>query len=309
MLFTCKTASEKRADFKELLADGRTHQFPGAFNPLCARLIEQMGFDGVYISGAVMAADLCLPDIGIATLSEFVTRGQQVARVTDLPTIIDIDTGFGEPMNGARSVRMMEEAGISGCHIEDQMMPKRCGHLDGKIIVSTVEMVQRIKAASGARMDNNFCLIARSDARETEGLDKAIDRMKAYVDAGADMIFPEAMKSEKEFESVRAEIDVPLLANMTEFGKSRLLNIKELENLGFNVVIYPVTTLRLAMGEVERGLTALLKDGDQNSILDKMQHRKDLYDLLRYKDYSKFDQDLFNFEINETPGPLPVDPQ
>lgn len=309
MLFTSKTASEKRSDFKELLSDSRTHQFPGAFNPLCARLIEQMGFDGVYISGAVMAADLCLPDIGIATLSEFATRGQQIARVTDLPAIIDIDTGFGEPMNVARSVRIMEEAGISGCHIEDQMMPKRCGHLDGKVIVDTVEMVQRIKAASGARMDSNFCLIARSDARETEGLNKAIDRMKAYVDAGADMIFPEAMRSEKEFESVRSEIDVPLLANMTEFGKCRLLNIKELENMGFNVVIYPVTTLRLAMGEVERGLAALLKAGDQNTILDKMQHRKDLYDLLRYKDYSKFDQDLFNFEVNDTPGPLPVDPQ
>jgi len=301
MLFTHKTAGEKRIDFKELLADGKIHQFPGAFNPLCAQLIERKCFDGVYISGAVMAADLCLPDIGIATLSEFVTRGQQIARVTDLPAIIDIDTGFGAPMNAARSVRLMEEAGIAGCHIEDQIMPKRCGHLDGKEIVDTVEMVQRIHAAAGARMDSNFCLIARSDARAAEGLDKAIDRMKAYVDAGADMIFPEAMQSEKEFETVRTELDIPLLANMTEFGKSRLLNIKELENLGFNVVIYPVTTLRLAMGEVERGLNTMRKDGDQNGILNKMQHRKDLYELLRYKDYSKFDQNLFNFEVNDTP--------
>ena len=301
MLFTRKTASNKRADFKDQLSDGRLHQFPGAFNPLCAQLIERKGFDGVYISGAVIAADLCLPDIGIATLSEFVTRGQQIARVTDLPAFIDIDTGFGEPMSAARSVRLMEEAGIAGCHIEDQVMPKRCGHLDGKEVVDTVEMVQRIRAASDAKMDDNFCLIARSDARAIEGLDRAIDRMKAYVDAGADMIFPEAMTSEKEFEAVRAEIDVPILANMTEFGKSRLLNIKELENLGFNVVIYPVTTLRLAMGEVARGLDTLIKDGDQNAILDKMQHRKDLYDLLRYKDYGKFDQNLFNFGLNDTP--------
>ena len=301
MLFTRKTASKKRAEFKDQLSDGRLHQFPGAFNPLCAQLIERKGFDGVYISGAVIAADLCLPDIGIATLSEFVTRGQQIARVTDLPAFIDIDTGFGEPMSAARSVRLMEEAGIAGCHIEDQVMPKRCGHLDGKEVVDTVEMVQRIRAASDAKMDDNFCLIARSDARAMEGLDRAIDRMKAYVDAGADMIFPEAMKSEKEFETVRAEIDVPILVNMTEFGKSRLLNIKELENLGFNVVIYPVTTLRLAMGEVARGLDALIRDGDQNGILERMQHRKDLYDLLRYEDYSKFDQNLFNFEVKDTP--------
>ena len=301
MLFTRKTAAEKRTDFKKLLSDGKLHQFPGAFNPLCAQLIERKGFDGVYISGAVMAADLCLPDIGIATLSEFATRGQQIARVTDLPAFIDIDTGFGGPMNAARSVRLMEEAGIAGCHIEDQMMPKRCGHLDGKQIVDTVEMIQRVRAASDARLDSNFCLIARSDSRATEGLDKAIDRMKAYVDAGADMIFPEAMRSEKEFETVRTALDIPMLANMTEFGKSRLLNVKELEELGFNIVIYPVTTLRLAMGEVDRGLDTILRDGDQNAILNRMQHRKDLYDLLCYKDYRRFDQDLFNFEVNDTP--------
>ncbi len=301
MLFTRKTATEKRADFKDQLSDGRLHQFPGAFNPLCAQLIERKGFDGVYISGAVMAADLCLPDIGIATLSEFAARGQQIARVTDLPAFIDIDTGFGGPMSAARSVRLMEEAGIAGCHIEDQVMPKRCGHLDGKQIVDTTEMVQRVRAASDARLDSNFCLIARSDSRATEGLDKAIDRMKAYADAGADMIFPEAMRSEKEFEAVRAALDIPMLANMTEFGKSRLLNVKELEDLGFNVVIYPVTTLRLAMGEVDRGLDVILKDGDQNAILNKMQHRKDLYDLLCYKDYCRFDQNLFNFKVNDTP--------
>jgi methylisocitrate lyase len=301
MIFTRKTAAEKRADLKNQLADGRLHQFPGAFNPLCAQLIERKSFDGVYVSGAVMAAELCLPDIGLATLSEFVSRGQQTARVTDLPVLIDIDTGFGEPMSAARSVRLMEEAGLAGCHLEDQVMPKRCGHLDGKQIVTVAEMLRKIRAMVDAKLDRNFCVIARSDSRAVEGLEKAIDRMKAYVDAGADMIFPEALKSEKEFEAVRTALDIPILANMTEFGKSRLLNIRELENLGINVVIYPVTTLRLAMGEVDRGLDAILKDGDQNGILDRMQHRKDLYELLRYKDYNMFDQNLFNFVVKDTP--------
>lgn len=301
MLFTQKHAAEKRADFREKLKSGKLLQFPGAFNPLCAQMIERKGFDGVYISGAVMSADLCLPDIGISTMTEFADRGQQIARVTDLPTIIDIDTGFGEPMAAARTVRTMEEAGISACHIEDQVMPKRCGHLDGKEIVETDIMIQRVKAAAEAKRDPNFILIARSDARAVEGLDKSIDRMKAYVDAGADMIFPEAMKDESEFEAVRAALDVPILANMTEFGKSRLLNKTELENLGFNLVIYPVTTLRLAMGACDVGLDAILKDGDQNGILDLMQHRRDLYDLLRYHDYNKFDESIYNFQVSDTP--------
>jgi len=163
-------------------------------------------------------------------------------------------------------------------------------------------MNQRIRAAADARLDSNFCLIARSDARAVEGLEKAIDRMKAYVDAGADILFPEALGNESEFEAVREAIDVPLLANMTEFGKSRLLNKIELERLGYNLVIYPVTTLRLAMGEVDRGLDAILRDGDQNGILDRMQHRKALYDLLRYEEYSQYDHNLFNFMVNDTPG-------
>jgi methylisocitrate lyase len=301
MLFTKKHAAEKRADFRAKLKSGKLLQFPGAFNPLCAQLIERKGFDGVYISGAVMSADLCLPDIGISTMTEFAERGAQIARVTDLPTIIDIDTGFGEPMAAARTVRTMEEMGLSACHIEDQVMPKRCGHLDGKEVVPTHVMVQRVRAASDAKRDANFILIARSDARAVEGLDQAIDRMKAYVDAGADMIFPEAMADEKEFEAVRKAIKVPLLANMTEFGKSRLLNKRELENLGFNLVIYPVTTLRLAMFGAEKGLDAILKDGDQNGVLDIMQHRRDLYDLLHYHDYNQFDQSIYNFQVGDTP--------
>ena len=301
MLFTHKSAAEKRADFQRMIGDGSLHQFPGAFNPLCSQLIERKGFDGIYISGAVISADLCLPDIGLATLSEFVDRGRQIARTCDLPAIIDIDTGFGEPVNAARTIRLMEEAGLAACHIEDQVMPKRCGHLDGKELVSSEEMAKRVKAAADARLDRNFCLIARTDGRAVEGLDKAIERMKAYVDAGADMIFPEALQSMQEFEAVRRAIHVPLLANMTEFGKSRLLSKEELKELGFNIVIYPVTTLRLAMGEVDRGLDAILRDGDQKDLLKRMQHRKDLYDLLAYKKYNAFDQNLFNFEVKDTP--------
>ena len=301
MLFTKKSAARKREDFRAMLADGQLHQFPGAFNPLCAQLIERLGFGGVYVSGAVIAADLCLPDIGIANQEEFVRRGQQTARVTDLPAFMDIDTGFGEPMSAARTVRLVEEAGLAGCHVEDQVMPKRCGHLDGKEIVSTEAMVQRVRAAVDGRMDPNFVIIARSDARAVEGLDQAIDRMKAYVDAGADMLFPEALKDMSEFDRVRREIDVPMLANMTEFGKSRLMNKAELADAGFNVVIYPVTTLRLAMGEAERGLQHILERGDQNGVLDRMQHRRDLYELLRYEAYARFDQGLFDFEVSDTP--------
>ncbi len=302
MLFTKKNAEQKREVFRKQLNSGKLLKFPGAFNPLCAQMIEQkQGFDGVYISGAVMAADLCLPDIGLATMTEFVDRGQQISRVTDLPAIIDVDTGFGEPMAAARTIRSMEEAGLSGCHIEDQVMPKRCGHLDGKEIVPVETMLQRVRAAAEAKRDSNFVLIARSDARAIEGLDQSIDRMKAYIDAGADMIFPEAMKSEQEFEAVRKAIDVPLLANMTEFGKSRLLSDKELENLGFNMVIYPVTTLRLAMGACDIGLDRILADGDQNGILDMMQHRRDLYQNLLYHEYNKFDDSLYNFQVGDTP--------
>lgn len=297
MLFAKKHAADKRADFAKGLKSGKLLRFPGAMNPLTAMMIENKGFDGVYISGAVLSADLGLPDIGLTTLSEVSGRGHQIARVTELPAIIDIDTGFGEPMSAARTVQVMEEQGLSGCHIEDQENPKRCGHLDNKSVLDVAEVVRKIKAAASARRDSNFILIARTDARAAEGLDKAIDRARAYVDAGADMIFPEAMQDEGEFAAMRKALKVPLLANMTEFGKSKLLTAKQLENLGYNLVIYPVTTLRLAMGAIDRGLDVIKAEGTQESLLDIMQHRKDLYALLRYEDYNAFDQNVFNFKL------------
>ena len=297
MLFAKKHAADKRAGFAKALKSGKLLRFPGAMNPLTAMAIEKKGFDGVYISGAVLSADLGLPDIGLTTLSEVAGRGHQIARVTELPAIIDIDTGFGEPMSAARTVQVMEEQGIAGCHLEDQENPKRCGHLDNKSVLPVADVVRKIAAAAKAKRDPNFILIARTDARASEGLDKAIDRAKAYIDAGADMIFPEAMQDEKEFEAMRKAIKAPLLANMTEFGKSRLLNASELEGLGYNLVIYPVTTLRLAMGAIDRGLDVIKKEGTQESLLDVMQHRKDLYALLRYEDYNAFDQNIFNFKL------------
>ena len=283
MHFTKKKASEKRSDFVKKLQSKKLLRFPGAYNPLCAKLISEIGFDGVYISGGVMSNDLGLPDIGLTTLDQVSYRGNQIARATDLPTIVDADTGFGDCK---KTISTFENKGLAGCHIEDQITEKRCGHLDNKELITKEEMVKKIKESVGSRKDKNFLIIVRTDANTVEGIDKTLDRIKAYEDAGADMIFPEAMKDEKEFEKVRKISKGYLLANMTEFGKSKLLNKSELENLGYNLVIYPVTTQRLAMQNVEMGLKSIFKDGDQNNIIDKMQTRKRLYELVEYEKYN-----------------------
>ncbi|MBL7556992.1 MAG: methylisocitrate lyase [Bdellovibrionaceae bacterium] len=298
MLFPEITASNKRALFRDKLKSGKLLVMPGAFSPLSAMLIEKKKFDGVYISGSVMSNDLGYPDIGLTTLSEVANRGRQIARSVSIPSLIDIDTGFGEPMNVTRTVQEMIEMGICGGHLEDQMNPKRCGHLDNKSLVSQEDMVKKIQAADrGKKLDPGFLIMARTDARASEGLEAAINRAKAYVDAGAESIFPEALQDEKEFEAFRKAIKVPLLANMTEFGKSRLLTQKQLSDLGFNIVIYPVTTLRLAMKAVDVGLDQIIKDGTQENIVPNMQTRKELYELTRYEDYNDFDKSIFNFKI------------
>lgn len=297
MLFASKSPAQKRSDFRAALKSGKLLRFPGAFSPLVSMLIERQGFEGVYISGAALANDLGLPDVGLTTLSEVSQRGRAIARATELPAIIDADTGFGEPMNAARTVQELEELGLCGCHFEDQQNPKRCGHLDGKSLVPAAEMVKKIRAAVTARRDANFIIIARTDARAVEDLEGAISRAKAYVDAGANMIFPEALADAGEFEKFRKAVNAPLLANMTEFGKSQLLTTKQLANLGVNVVIYPVTSLRLAMKAVEDGFAVLKREGTQESLLKQMQTRAELYELLRYKDYEQFDKDVFNFKI------------
>lgn len=297
MLYSTTTAAEKRRALRERLASGELLRFPGAFNPLSARLIERKGFEGVYISGAVLSADLGLPDVGLTTLSEVAGRGQQIARMTDLPAIIDADTGFGEPMNVARTIQTLEDAGLAGAHIEDQVNPKRCGHLDGKSVVDEDTAIMRIRAAADARRDPGFLIMARTDIRAVEGMDAAIDRAKALVDAGADAIFPEAMRTLEEFAAVRAAVDVPILANMTEFGKSDLFSVDQLRDVGVNIVIWPVSLLRIAMGAASRALDTLLEEGHLTSKLGEMQHRADLYDLLDYESYSRFDQNVFTFQI------------
>ncbi|AZH81856.1 methylisocitrate lyase [Plantibacter sp. PA-3-X8] len=298
MLYSETTPAEKRRLFRERLATGELLRFPGAFNPLSARLIEQKGFDGVYISGAVLSADLGLPDIGLTTLTEVAGRAKQIARMTELPAIVDADTGFGEPMNVARTVQEIEDAGLAGLHIEDQVNPKRCGHLDGKQVVDTSTALGRIRAAVDARRDPNLLIMARTDIAAVDGLDAAIDRAKQLVDAGADAIFPEAMRSLEEFAAVRDAVDVPILANMTEFGKSELFTTQQLADVGVNLVIWPVSLLRIAMGAAGRALDTLNDEGSLTSKLGEMQHRADLYELIDYEGYNRFDTSVFNFTID-----------
>jgi len=293
MHFTKKKTLEKRIDFKNKLKNKKILRFPGAYNPLAAKLITEIGFDGIYISGAVMSNDLGIPDIGLTTLKEVSYRANQISRVSDLPAIVDADTGF---KNCKKTIEIFESLGLSGCHIEDQIDDKRCGHLDNKEIIPVKEMLKKIETCINSRKDKNFSIIVRTDANAVEGLNKTIERIKAYEDAGADIIFPEAMKDEKEFEIIRKNSNVYLLANMTEFGKSKILSAIQLENLGYNIVIYPVTTQRLAMKNVEDGLRVIFKDGHQNNIIDKMQTRKRLYELVEYEKYNKPDKKITDFK-------------
>jgi methylisocitrate lyase len=297
MLQTSVTPSDKRRAFRAGLASGTIQRFPGAFTPLSAPLIQEKGFEGVYISGGVMANELALPDIGLTTLTEVAQRGQQISRATDLPTLIDGDTGFGEPMNVARTVQVLEDAGVSGVHLEDQVNPKRCGHLDGKEVVDEATAVNRIRAAVQARRDPDFVVMARTDIRGVEGLQAATERAKALVAAGADAIFAEAMADLSEFEAMRAAVDVPILANMTEFGKSELFTVQQLQDVGVNMVIFPVSLQRIAMGAIERGLDALVAEGSLQSQVPTMQTRARLYELVDYEGYSAFDAGVYTFDL------------
>jgi methylisocitrate lyase len=299
VLYARQTPAAKRAAFRARLASGELLRLPGAFNPLSARLIEQRGFDGVYVSGAVLSAELGLPDIGLTTLTEVAGRTHQIARMTELPTLVDVDTGFGEPMNVARTVQELEDAGACGIHIEDQVNPKRCGHLDGKEVVDDETALKRIRAAVDARRDPGLLIMARTDVRGVAGLDAAVARAQALVDAGADAIFPEAMTSLEEFAAVRASVDVPILANMTEFGKSELFTVEQLRDVGVNIVIWPVSLLRLAMGAALRGLDELEATGSLRAKLGEMQHRADLYELIDYEGYNAFDSGIFNFDVTK----------
>lgn len=297
MLSSTVPATEKRRRFRELLAGDGIVRMPGAFTPLSTRLIQEKGFEGVYLSGAVMANELGLPDIGLTTLTEVATRAAQVASATDLPVLVDADTGFGEPMNVARTVQVLEDAGVAGLHIEDQVNPKRCGHLDGKEVVGERAAVQRIRAAVQGRRDPGLVIMARTDVRGVEGMAAAVDRAKALADAGADAIFPEAMASLEEFAAMRAAVDVPILANMTEFGKSELFTVAQLQAVGVDLVIFPVSLLRIAMGAIERALHDLAAAGSLQADVPRMQTRARLYELVDYAAYSAFDDGVATFDL------------
>ena len=272
----------KNKRLRELIAKGAVIM-PGVPNAAMARQAERAGFDAVYVSGAGMAnATAGVPDIGLLSMTEVVMLAGHVANAVTIPAIVDADTGFGGAENVARTIRELEVAGLAGCHIEDQEFPKRCGHLAGKSMVDVAEMVGRIKAAVSSRRDPNFMIIARTDARAVEGFDGAVERAGEYLAAGADAIFPEALQSADEFRDFAREIDLPLLANMTEFGKSPLLSFEQLADFGYRMVIFPQSAFRVSMKASARFFTALKQTGTQSDWLDKMQTRQELYELLDY---------------------------
>jgi methylisocitrate lyase len=276
--------------FRDALAMG-TIAIPGVFNALTARMAERAGFQAAYQSGASLSAGLAaVPDIGLLTATEFATQGRYLAQAVSIPVISDADTGFGGPLSVERTVHEFERAGLAGLHLEDQQMPKRCGHLNGKSLVSIADMVAKLLAAKAARRDPAFVIIARTDARGVDGFSSAVDRAQAYLGAGADMIFPEALETADEFAKFAEQVRAPLLANMTEFGKSPLLSVAELSQLGYAAVLFPVTLFRVAMQAVETALGQLAAEGTQAKFVDSMQTRQQLYELLNYSEYDERDQ-------------------
>ena len=266
---------------------------PGVFNSLVAMMAERAGFEGMYLSGAALSAASGLPDIGLLSMSEFVEQVRVITAASSLPLLVDADTGFGGPLNAERTVREFERAGAAAIQIEDQQIPKRCGHLSDKSLVSPEEMEQKIRAAVSARLDQDFVIVARTDARGAEGFEEAVGRAHRYLEAGADVIFPEALPSREEFADFRRAIEAPLLANMTEFGRGPLLSVAELNDLGYRIALFPVTTFRTAMKAAERALEEIRRSGSQEGILDSMQSRAELYDLLGYEGYEERDEAWF----------------
>ena len=273
---------------------GPTLLVPGAMNALTARLIERAGFRAAYLSGAAFSAGaLALPDVGLFTLSELAEETRRLARSTKLPLIVDADTGFGEAVNVERTIGELEAAGAAAVQLEDQALPKRCGHLSGKSLVDEAAMCAKLRAAAAARTDKQLVILARTDARGVEGFDAAVSRARRYVEAGADWIFPEALETRDEFARFALAVQAPLVANLTEFGRSPLLSREELTELGYAAALLPVTTLRLAVRAIEAGLAEIATSGTQRSLVDRMQTRQELYDLLGYRDFEQRDRRYF----------------
>jgi methylisocitrate lyase len=256
-------------------------------------MAERIGYSAIYLSGGALSAAFGVPDVGLVTLTEFVEQARIITQATTLPLLCDADTGFGEALNVERTVRLFESAGVAGIHLEDQQLPKRCGHLSGKQLVEPETMAAKVRAAVAARRDADFVIIARTDARGVTGFDDAVRRARVYLDAGADVIFPEALENAEEFAAFARAVSVPLLANMTEFGRSPNLDFTTLAGMGYRMVLYPLTAFRVALAAAGRTLTELHKQGHQRDLIPQMLTRAELYDLLAYQDYETRDKTYF----------------
>jgi methylisocitrate lyase len=266
---------------------------PGVFNALVARIAERLGFQAVYLSGAALSAAAAVPDVGLLGLTEFVEAARAIAQATTLPLLCDADTGFGEALNVERTVRLFEGAGVAGIHLEDQQLPKRCGHLSGKALVEPEVMAAKLRAAVAARRDPDFVIVARTDARGVTCFDDAVRRARLYLEAGADAIFPEALQSADEFAEFARLVKAPLLANMTEFGRSPNLDLDQLKAMGYALVLYPVTAFRAALRAAQETLTEILQRGHQRDRIPQMLTREELYNLLGYQGYEERDRGYF----------------
>lgn len=280
---------------RKILSEGFV-EAAGVFNGISALLAQQSGFRAIYLSGSGVAGAMGLPDLSITTLTEVADEIRRITSVSRLPLIVDADTGFGEAINVMRTVRVLEDAGASAIHLEDQVLPKRCGHLNGKKVVETEEMGKKIMTAISSRHNPDFMIIARTDARSVNGLDDAIERAKYYAKCGADMIFTEALESVEEFREFSSKVRIPLLANMTEFGKSPLLSAKELKAAGYSAVIFPLTGFRVALRSLKETYESLLKDGTQRNFIGNLMTRKQFYEVIGYDEYEKDDRDIFNMK-------------
>ena len=284
--------------FRELLSNGFVVA-PGVFNGISARLAEQAGFEALYLSGSAIAGAMGLPDLSVTTSTEVAEEIRRICSASFLPLIVDADTGFGEPINVTRTVRLFEGAGAAGLHLEDQVLPKRCGHLNGKKIVERDEMSRKIKVAIQARKNQDFTIIARTDARSVLGIEDAIERSNIYLENGADMIFTEALETVDEFRRFRKEVHGPLLANMTEFGKSPLLSVSEIRNIGYNAVIFPVTAFRVTLKAMKDTYSELIKAGTQRDYMRNLMSRAEFYELIGYNEYEKEDKELSKLNEGE----------
>ncbi len=285
---------------KELVEDGRSYMVPGVYNPFTALLAEKLGFKAIYLSGAALTGSLAMPDLGLITLSELVFFTRLITRAAYIPLIVDADTGFGEVLNVARAVRELEDAGAAAIQIEDQVMPKKCGHLKGKQLVDAMDMARKIRAAVSARRSRDFLIVARTDARNVYGLEDALERAKLYVEAGADIIFPEALESIDEFKIFAEELDVPILANMTEFGRTPYIKFEDFRRAGVKFVIYPVTVFRANAKNALEIYEMLVKEGGQEPFLDMLMTRREFYQIIGYDEYEAWDRELADWRRGDS---------